>query len=490
MIRPEINQYFIESNTDGTPFDRETRSVVYQRSKRQLDTLPFGTQRDVYEQGYEWIAHSMRARPAPETAPRVTIGDSTCAQPYSASLLNISGMSYGALSKNAIRALNGGARAGGFYHNTGEGGLSPYHLEPGGDLMWQIGTGYFGCRREDGSFDPEAFAEAAAHSSVKLIEIKLSQGAKPGHGGILPAVKLTQEIADIRGVPMGRDVLSPPAHSAFTTPREMMAFLAMLREISGKPVGIKLCVGSQVEVMSLCRAMRETETHPDFIAVDGGEGGTGAAPLEFSNSVGMPLDEGLFWVHNCLVGFDLRGARTPDRQRKNHERFRHGQALGTGRRPVLLGARDDVGPGLHPGTPLQCQRLSGGGGDAEAGLGVRPGRRVQGRARAPLPRCHRAQPARAGRRSRPLASLRADPAARHAPRRRQPRAELRRDLSLPGEPGPADRSGPGRLRTRLAGEHRRPLLISNRAAVEPTLPPNEDPPNWRVDGPRSSSWER
>ena len=306
MIRPEINQYFIESNTDGMPFDRETRSVVYQRSKRQLDTLPFGTQRDVYEQGYEWIAHSMRARPAPETAPRVMIGEGTCAQPYSASLLNISGMSYGALSKNAIRALNGGARAGGFFHNTGEGGLSPYHLEGGGDLMWQIGTGYFGCRKEDGHFDPDAFEKAVAHPSVKLIEIKLSQGAKPGHGGILPAVKLTPEIAEIRGVPLGRDVLSPPAHTSFTTPRELMAFLAMLREISGTPVGIKLCVGSQVEVMSLCRAMRETETHPDFIAVDGGEGGTGAAPLEFSNSVGMPLDEGLFWVHNCLVGFDLR----------------------------------------------------------------------------------------------------------------------------------------------------------------------------------------
>jgi glutamate synthase domain-containing protein 2 len=215
-------------------------------------------------------------------------------------------MSYGALSKNAILALNTGARRGGFYHNTGEGGVSPYHLRPGGDLMWQIGTGYFGCRTPEGEFDIEAFARTAAQDSVKLIEVKLSQGAKPGHGGILPAVKVTPEISRIRGVPMGKDVLSPPGHSAFSTPRQMMDFLNLLRETCGKPVGIKLCVGSPVEVMAMCKAMRQTGFHPDFISVDGGEGGTGAAPLEFSNSVGMPLSEGLVWMHNCLVGFDVR----------------------------------------------------------------------------------------------------------------------------------------------------------------------------------------
>lgn len=307
MIRPEINQYFIESDTDGTPFSRDMRSVVYQRAKGVNDTTPFGTQRDVYRVGYEWINHSLSAKKASGEVPRVTIGAGSCAQPYSASLLNVSAMSYGALSRNAILALSRGAKAGGFAHNTGEGGISPFHLEGGADLIWQIGTGYFGCRTAEGGFDRELFQERAKLPQVKMIEIKLSQGAKPGHGGILPAAKLTPEIAKIRAVPLGQDVLSPPAHSSFSTPIEMLHFIEELRELSGgKPVGFKLCVGSRSEFVAICKAMVETRKHPDFITVDGAEGGTGAAPVEFSNSVGMPLREGLAFVHNALTGFRLR----------------------------------------------------------------------------------------------------------------------------------------------------------------------------------------
>ena len=307
MIRPEINQYFVESDTDGRPFSRDMRSLVYQRAKGQLDTTPFGTQQDVYRVGYEWIHHSLRAKHGSHEAPRVLIGGGSCVQPYEASLLNVSAMSYGALSKNAIEALSRGAQAGGFAHNTGEGGLSPYHLAGGGDLIWQIGTGYFGCRDAEGGFDRELFQQRAKQERVKMIEIKLSQGAKPGHGGILPAAKLTQEISAIRNVPMGQDVLSPPAHSAFGTPLEMLEFIEELRELSGgKPVGFKLCVGSRSEFIAICKAMAETGKHPDFITVDGSEGGTGAAPLEFSNSVGMPLREGLAFVHNALTGYRLR----------------------------------------------------------------------------------------------------------------------------------------------------------------------------------------
>lgn len=307
MIRPEINQYFIESNTDGTPFSREQRSLVYQRAKLALQTMPFGTQRDVYEPGYEWMNHSLSARHAADDAQRISIGGDACTKPYHASLLNISAMSYGSLSSAAIRALNGGARIGGFYHNTGEGGLSPHHLEPGGDVVWQIGTGYFGCRNADGTFAPVSFQKRAAHEQVKMIEIKLSQGAKPGHGGILPAAKITDEIAEIRGVSKEYDVISPPAHSSFNSPKGLLEFVAKLRELSGgKPTGFKLCVGHPSEFLSICMAMRETGIRPDFITVDGGEGGTGAAPLEFSNSMGAPLTEGLVFVHNALVGFDLR----------------------------------------------------------------------------------------------------------------------------------------------------------------------------------------
>jgi glutamate synthase domain-containing protein 2 len=307
QIRPEINQYFIESNSDGRPFSRNDRSVVYQRAKGELDTLPFGTQRDVYAAGYEWINHSLAPVHPDPSSSRVLVGGPACTQPYSASILNVSAMSYGSLSRNAVLALNAGAKAGGFAHNTGEGGLSPYHLEPGGDLIWQIGTGYFSCRTPEGRFSLDEFARRATLPNVKMIEVKLSQGAKPGHGGILPAAKLTPEIVEIRGVVPGQDVVSPPAHSAFTTPIGLLHFLQQLREGSGgKPVGFKLCVGKRHEFFGIVKAMLETGIVPDFITVDGAEGGTGAAPMEFSDSVGTPLNEGLSFVHKALVGAGVR----------------------------------------------------------------------------------------------------------------------------------------------------------------------------------------
>ncbi|MBX2859809.1 MAG: FMN-binding glutamate synthase family protein, partial [Vampirovibrio sp.] len=306
-VRPEINQYFVESDIEGRPFHRVQRSNVYQRAKKALNTHPFGTKHDVYQEGYEWINHSLIPVEPPHEDPRVTIGGDHCTQPYSASIFNISAMSYGSLSKNAVLALNEGAQIGRFAHNTGEGGLSPHHLKPGGDIIWQIGTGYFGCRTPEGNFCPENFKKRATLNNVKMIELKLSQGAKPGHGGILPAEKVTEEVAEIRGVKLGKDVMSPPAHQAFNTPRGLLEFLAKLRELSGgKPVGFKLCVGSKQEFLSICKAMVETGLLPDFITVDGSEGGTGAAPLEFSDSVGMPLNDGLVFVHNALVGCDLR----------------------------------------------------------------------------------------------------------------------------------------------------------------------------------------
>ena len=307
-IRPEIQQYFVESDTSGAPFSREYRALVYQRAKKQRDTRPFGTIFDVYRNGYEWVNHSMAPKAVFDHDPRVKFGGVACKKPYNASILNISAMSYGALSKNAIMALNKGAKIGGFAHNTGEGGISPYHLEHGGDLIWQIGTGYFGCRDDNGNFDAKLFADQSKRDVVKMIEIKISQGAKPGHGGILPAVKLTAEIAQIRNVPMGRDVISPSAHSAFTTPHELVLFIAHLRSLSGgKPVGFKLCVGDKSEFLAICKAMLDTGIKPDFITVDGSEGGTGAAPVEMTNSVGMPLREGLVFIHNALVGTGLRG---------------------------------------------------------------------------------------------------------------------------------------------------------------------------------------
>ena len=309
FIRPFLRQYLLESDTDGTPVNRMFRSVVYQRAKGARDTVPFGTRVDTYRVGYEWIAHSMAALKVehPVELPRVTVGGPDCTQPYSASVLNISAMSFGSLSRNAIKALNKGAAKGGFAHNTGEGGATPYHLENGGDLIWQVGTGYFGCRGSDGGFDADKFKATSAHPSIRMIEIKLSQGAKPGHGGILPAAKNTPEIARIRGVEPHTTVDSPPSHSAFSSPLEMMHFIQQLRELSGgKPVGIKLCVGRASEIVALCLAMRETGIKPDFVTVDGGEGGTGAAPLEFTNSIGMPLRDGLAFVCDCLTGYGLK----------------------------------------------------------------------------------------------------------------------------------------------------------------------------------------
>ncbi|MFA6247743.1 MAG: FMN-binding glutamate synthase family protein [Mucilaginibacter sp.] len=308
-LRPKIYQYFIESDTNGTPFNRQNRSVIYQRAKKVDDTRPFGTELDVYENGYEWLNHSISAldHHALDLSPRVKVGGPDCTQPYSASVYNISAMSFGSLSENAILALNGGAKIGGFAHNTGEGGLSDYHLQPNGDIIWQIGTGYFSCRNTDGTFDEDAFAKRAVLPQVKMIEIKLSQGAKPGHGGILPAAKVTPEIARIRLVQMGQDVVSPPYHTAFNNPVGLMDFIKKLRELSGgKPIGFKLCVGHKSEFLAICKAMIKTNTYPDFITVDGGEGGTGAAPLEFANSVGMPLREALAFIYDALTGFDIK----------------------------------------------------------------------------------------------------------------------------------------------------------------------------------------
>lgn len=306
-VRRELQQYFVESDLDGKPISREFRSLVYQRAKQVNDTRAFGTIFDVYRDGYEWVNQSLAPKALNPEDLRVRFGENRCARPYDAAPLNISAMSYGALSRNAIMALNRGASLGNFFHNTGEGGISEWHLKYGGDLVWQIGTGYFGCRDSEGNFDPELFAAEAARDSVKMIEIKLSQGAKPGHGGVLPASKLTEEIAAIRQVPMGQDVLSPPGHSAFSTPTELLAFVTKLRDLSGgKPVGFKLCLGNRQEFLGICKAMIETNELPDFITVDGGEGGTGAAPVELTNSVGMPLRDGLQFVHNALKGIGMR----------------------------------------------------------------------------------------------------------------------------------------------------------------------------------------
>lgn len=307
LIRPEIQQYFIENNIDAFPIEREFRSLVYQRAKGDLETVPYGTQRDVYRVGYEWASHSVHAQEPPDEAPRVTVGGPGCRRPYSASLLNISAMSYGALSSNAVLALNKGAALGGFAHNTGEGGVSPYHLEPGGDLIWQIGSGYFGCRTPEGRFDEELFAAESRRENVKMIELKLSQGAKPGHGGILPGRKVSAEIARIRGVPEGENCFSPPRHHAFDTPVGMLCFIDRLRELSeGKPVGFKLCIGRPGDFFAICKAMLETDIVPDFVTVDGGEGATGAAPLEFSNSLGMPARDAWMFAAAALTGIDIR----------------------------------------------------------------------------------------------------------------------------------------------------------------------------------------
>ena len=309
FIRPEIRQYFIEGDGEAAPFSRQQRSLVYQRAKGEGDKRPFGTQLDVQAVGYEWINHSIAPTHIDGQDFRITVGDggTSCTQPYSASVFNISAMSFGALSANAILALNGGAKRGNFAHDTGEGSISQHHRVHGGDLIWEIGSGYFGCRNDDGSFSEERFASNSLEPQVKMIELKLSQGAKPGHGGMLPGPKVTPEIAAARGVPVGIDCISPASHSAFKTPVEMMHFIDRLRRLSGgKPTGFKLCIGHPWEWFAICKAMLETGILPDFIVVDGGEGGTGAAPLEFTDHVGAPLQEGLLLVHNTLVGLNLR----------------------------------------------------------------------------------------------------------------------------------------------------------------------------------------
>ena len=306
-LRPFAQAYIVEDDLDGRPFSHQERALVYARAKGDLDVHPMGTELDVYSDEYEWLSHSIVPKESAPTHWRLDIGKGSCAKPYSSALLNISAMSFGSLSANAIEALNLGAAQGGFAHDTGEGSISRYHRKHGGDLIWEIGSGYFGCRNKDGSFSAEKFAENADTDQVKMIEIKLSQGAKPGHGGVLPGEKVTEEIAEARGVAVGESCNSPAAHSTFSTPIELLEWVAELRELSGgKPTGFKLCVGKPHEILAIGKAMLETGIHPDFITVDGAEGGTGAAPLELSNSVGMPLREGTIWVRNMLVGIGMK----------------------------------------------------------------------------------------------------------------------------------------------------------------------------------------
>ncbi len=305
-VGPEIRQYFIEGDTAEVPFSRQQRALVYQRAKNVSDVVPFGSQQDVYSVDYEWINHSLMPVSIDSHDFRIVVG-AGAAQPYSASVFNISAMSFGSLSANAVRALNEGARRGRFFHDTGEGSISPYHREHGGDLVWEIGSGYFGCRDAKGGFSEERFVENARSPQVKMIEVKLSQGAKPGHGGMLPAAKVTPEIAATRGVPLGHDCISPARHSAFSTPVELLRFVARLRDLSGgKPTGFKLAIGHPWEWFGIAKAMQETGLLPDFIVVDGAEGGTGAAPAEFIDHVGVPMHEALLLVHNTLVGLGLR----------------------------------------------------------------------------------------------------------------------------------------------------------------------------------------
>jgi len=305
-VRPELQQYFVERNFDGRPYDRDTRTSIYERAKGVKDEQAYGTERDVAEPGYEWLLHSAHPVPEPDDPPRVRVGGPDCAQPYDMALLNVSAMSFGALSGAALTALNRGAAKGGFAHDTGEGGLTRYHLE-GADVIWELGSGYFGARTKDGGFDEAKFRDKAADDRIRCVSLKLSQGAKPGIGGVLPGPKVTQEIAEARGVPAGQTVTSPPAHKVFSTPRELVRFIARMRELAGgKPTGFKLCVGPRFQVLAICKAMAEEGVTPDFIVVDGAEGGTGAGPMEYEDHVGTPLTEGLMTVHNALVGTGLR----------------------------------------------------------------------------------------------------------------------------------------------------------------------------------------
>ncbi|MEY9365878.1 glutamate synthase domain-containing protein 2 [Bradyrhizobium diazoefficiens] len=409
-IRPEMRQYFFESEKDGMPFSRDTRAVVYQRAKMQLDKRPFGTQEDVYREGYEWMHHSVSPKAHAEEKFRVVVGGPDCKKPYSASVFNISAMSFGALSPNAVRALNAGAKKGGFAHDTGEGGFSPYHAEMGGDIIWEIGSGYFGCRHLDGSFDPEAFARVAGQDQIKMVELKISQGAKPGHGGVLPAAKVSEEISKIRGVSMGEDCISPASHRAFSTPVGMMQFIAEMRRLSGgKPAGFKLCIGHPWEFLAICKAMLETGIYPDFIVVDGNEGGTGAAPLEFMDHLGMPMREGVNFVHNALIGINARDRIKLGASGKIATAFDMARGDGDRRRLVQFGARLHVLARLHPVAELPHRPLPDRCRDAGPDAGARALRAAQDRPRAQLPPCHAAFADRADRRGRPRTSPAAAP---------------------------------------------------------------------------------
>ena len=352
-IRPEIRQYFAESDTDGQPFSRSERTLAYERAKVALDKFPFGTELDVNAASFEWLNHSIAPKPVAAEPFRTAVGGPSCLQPYSISVLNISAMSFGALGAKAILALNLGARLGGFAHDTGEGEFSRYHRQHGGDIIWEIGSGYFGCRNPDGSLSPERFAEQANEPQVKMVEIKLSQGAKPGHGGVLPAAKVSPEIAAVRGVPIGQDCVSPAWHSEFSTPRGLLEFIERLRRLAlGKPVGFKLCIGHPGEFLGICKAMLETSIYPDFIIVDGAEGGTGAGPLEFLDHVGMPLREGLMFVHNALVGLNIRDHIRLGASGKIITAFDMVRVTGSWRRLVQFGARLHVRARLHPVAAL------------------------------------------------------------------------------------------------------------------------------------------
>ena len=432
-FRPEIRQYFIESDVGGMPFNRDHRSLVYERAKNEHAEEPFGTELDVYEPGYEWFAHSLAPKPQAETPFRVQVGGPDCKRPYSMALLNVSAMSFGALSGNAIRALNKGAELGGFAHDTGEGGLTRYHLEHGGDLVWEIGSGYFGCRTPEGAFDPEMFKDKVTQDAVKCINIKLSQGAKPGLGGVMPAAKVTPEIAEIRGVPVGKKCVSPPYHTAFSTPRELLEFVAKLRELGeGRPTGFKLCMGQGSDFLAICKAMLETGITPDFIIIDGSEGGTGAAPLEFEDHMGVPLSEGVVFAHNALVGCGLRDKIKIGCSGKVTSGFEMARRIALGAdycnaaRGMMFALGCIQAQACHTnrcpvGVATQDLRRSPGAGGAR-----------QGGAGAPLPGQHRRElqsdPQRRG--SHPSRSALAQPAVPAA----EPDGlqELRRDLRLPG----------------------------------------------------------
>ena len=404
-IRPEMRQYFFESEKDGMPFSRDTRAVIYQRAKMVLDKRPFGTQEDVYRDGYEWIHHSVAPKVQADQQFRITIGGPDCTKPYSASVFNISAMSFGALSPNAVRALNAGAKKGSFAHDTGEGGFSPYHRENGGDIIWEIGSGYFGCRNRDGSFNPDEFARVAVDDQIKMVELKISQGAKPGHGGVLPAAKVSEEISRIRGVAMNEDCISPATHRAFSTPLQMMAFIGEMRRLSGgKPAGFKLCIGHPWEFLAICKAMLQTGIYPDFIVVDGNEGGTGAAPLEFMDHMGMPMREGVNFVHNALVGINARRPHPHRRRRKDRDRLRHGARDGDRRRLVQFGERLHVRARLHPVAELPYRPLPDRRDHAGSLAQPRIVRAAQGRAGLQLSPRHAACAGRASGRRRPRTS--------------------------------------------------------------------------------------